>query len=72
MRPVDRDLRISYGAPRLDLALGAHRVEVGLFSADWSETVHEIEPMDLAVRGEGPDTASLAPPYEWRRGARND
>ena len=66
LRPgSDRSIEVVF--ERLDLAPGAHQVEVGLFSADWADPVDAVEPIPLAVRGEGPDTASLAPPHEWRR-----
>ena len=52
---------------RLDLASGRHRVEVALFSPDWSALADEIEPLSLTVLGDGPDTAAMAPPHEWRQ-----
>lgn len=63
-------LRVAF--ERLDLAPAEHRIEVALFSADWSETIDEIEPIPLQVRGDGPDVASLAPPHEWHRGTHRD
>lgn len=53
---------------RLDLAPGEHAVEGALFSADWSVRLDGAGPEPLRVRGDGPDTALLAPPHEWRRG----
>ena len=55
---------------RLDLAPGEHGVEGALFSADWSARLDEAGPTPLLVRGDGPDTAPLAPPHVWRRGGR--
>ena len=53
---------------RLDLAPGEHVIEGALFSADWSVRLDLAAPRPLLVRGQGPDTAPLAPPHEWRRG----
>ena len=49
---------------RLDLAPGVVEVDVGLYSADWT-AVHDLRTVELAVGGEGPDDASMAPPHEW-------
>ncbi len=54
---------------RLDLSPGDYRIEVALYSTDWSTCIDEAEVARLTVRGHGPDTAVLAPPHEWRQGA---
>ena len=68
--PVRRDGadRVAVHFDRLDLAPGTYRVEVDLFSDDWASRIDEHEAATLVVRGDGPDTAALAPPHEWRHG----
>lgn len=52
---------------RLDLAPGAYRCDVGLFSSGWQSALDGTEHGPLLVRGEGPDTARLSPPHKWHR-----
>ena len=66
IRRVDRFVTVHFD--RLDLAPGQYRVEIAVFSADWAVLVDEAESLSLTVRGDGPDTAVLDPPHEWRRG----
>lgn len=51
---------------RLDLTPGEHRVEVALFTPDWTEILDEVHALTVVVTGEGPDSAPMAPPHEWQ------
>jgi lipopolysaccharide transport system ATP-binding protein len=53
---------------RLDLAPGHYDVVVGLFDRSWASTFdHHEQAYPLAVVGDGPHTALLAPPLRWSR-----
>lgn len=63
----DHEVRLVF--ERLDLAPGDHEVTVSIWDREWTELLAGTR-TPLAVSGDGPDRAALAPPHEWTKGPR--